>query len=357
MSDQDAYNWREAGAFSDVRSQESLNRQMLREAFAEIEQRNRVALDNFDPDNPYEWAEIEVLTSYGEYEAAEPEVADGKRQAMLHDLGLEYQRLEKWHPGYIFEYSYRNGAVHQIRMVDRDFATQIPVHTVLGSNEDGNAIEKIELLSHQQAKDLKTRFQNELEEQRLNARLARESGLDAEMLEQANMSLADKRAIVATYDQIQNEAVIRPDAAVLDHVRHDLVKAMLPGNRLMSFMRRNRLLHAKNAYEASVSELMQRHGPDIELLESEQLRRLRALNEQLHRRKLAAKVGLIAATGAIVGGRATLGARMKRYAHLREQARQISGFSSDDFKDVTQLSQQLLKEEQLARQYIAQLKQ
>ncbi len=304
---------------------------------------------------------------------------------MLRDLGLEYQRLEKWHPGYIFEYSYRDGAVHQIRMVDRDFATQIPVHTVLGSNEDGNAIEKIELLSHQQAKDLKTRFQNELEEQRLNARLARESGLDAETLQQANLSLEDKRAMVATYDQIQKEAVIEPDTTILNDLRRDLVKAMLPGNRLMSFMRRDKLLRTKYAYEAGVLQLMQRHGLDADLLESEQQRRLQALNEQLHRRKLAAKIGSIAATGtatliginvgagighevhggsgwvavigAIVGGKATLGARMKRYAHLREQACQISGFSSADFKDATQLSQQLLKEQQLARQYISQLKQ
>jgi hypothetical protein len=243
-------------------------------------------------------------------------------------------------------------------------------------------------LSYEQAGELATRFENGLDEQKLDGRLTGEFGLDETMLELADLSFEDKRSMLAAFDEIQSLEVIKPDTAVLNRVRRSLVKAMLPGTKFMSFVRGNRLEKAQSAYEDSVSGLAEHYGLDTkstrELMQSEQLSRLKALNEQLRFRKRATKIGLVAMTsmatiggtgagagagvimepemndgtikavaiGALLGGGSGLWMGIEQGVRLRKRTQYISGFSTEHFDNDDRLGRQLRQEQNLANAYI-----
>jgi|GEM_PF-1984890 len=388
----DPFNSHEIDSPRDVRGHESVNQRILHEEFDKTAAINQAALANFDPRVPDDYVEIELTTGFPEAEAAEPRIADSRRQAMLRDLGLSFQHSETGQPGHYFEWKSEDGDVDQLRTLTRADGTQIPMFTQLGSDKDGNPVELIQLLSHQKAVALVVEYEGTRYEETLDRRLTGEFGLDAEMLDRANLSLEDKRAIVATYEKIQSEAVTRPyDVGELNLVREDLVKTMLPARKFTLSRRRSQALQARAAYEDSVAAFTQRHGLDTrsarELESGEQSLRLGALNEQLRFRKRAAKVGLVAMAtlttpigsslgalmgmvvhqevhdgtgravmiGAIIGGMATLGAHVAEGLRLRRRVRGIRGFMQSDFRDSGSLIDQLVNERWLACEYIAEL--
>lgn len=382
------FNPGDLNPFNDVRDLESSNQRILRGVFEEIEATNRLALTDFDPRIPAASVDIELTGSFHEAEIAEPQLAASKRQVMLHSLGLTFQHLDSGNSDRIFEYQYRGGEVDQIRLLAREDGMQVPVYTALGSNKDGNPVERVRLLSYTQAAELATRLENGLDEQKLDERLTSELGLDETMLELAELNSEDKRSMLAAFDEIQNLEVVKPDTAELNRIRRNLVKAMLPGTKFMPNVRGNRLEKARAAYEDSVSSLVERYELDTkstrELVRSEQLFRLKALNEQLQSRKRATKIGLLAMSslvtivgtgtgaasgvfmapemndgtvtaagiGALIGGGFGLWIGIEQGLRLRKQTRHISGFSTGHFDKNSDLSRQLRDEQRIANAYI-----
>lgn len=375
-------------SFNDARDIESPNQRLVREVFEETEVANRLTLNDFDPHNPDVRADIALITYFPEAEAAEPQIAESKRRLMLHSLGLEFQNLEIDHPDLLFQHTYRGGVVNQIRLHTRSDGVKIPVFTALGTSQDNNPVERMRLLSYTEAGALATKFEDNLDEQKLTARLKNEIGLDDTLLELAHLSFEDKRSMLEAYDEIQNLEVIKPDTDVLDRVRKNLVKTMLPGNKLMSFVRGHKLEKAQATYEASMSGLVEHYGLDTkattELIQSERLHRLQSLNEQLRFRRLTTKIGLIAMTslatltgtgtgaasgaivaieanddtikgaaiGALVGGGSGLWIGIEKAVHLRRRTGLISGFSTNYFTNSSALDRQLREEQKLANNYI-----
>lgn len=375
-------------SLKDARDIESPNQQLVREAFEETEVANRITLSDFDPNSPDIRADIELATYFPEAEAVEPQIAESKRQVMLRNLGLEFQNLQHGHPDLIFQYKYRGGEVNQIRLLTRSDGAKIPVFTALGNDEDNNPVERIRLLSYTQADNLARQLENNLDEHKLNERLKNEIGLDETMIGLANLSFEDKRSMLAAYDEIQSLDVIKPDTDALNHVRKKLVKTMLPGSKLMSLLRDSKLTKAQNTYENSMTELVEHCGLDTkatrELMQSEQLRRLQSLNEQLRLRRRIAKMGHLAMSslvtlvgtgtgaasgalaavqanndtitgasiGALVGGGSGLWIAIEKGMHARKRNSLISGFSTHYFNNSGELNRQLHAEQKLANDYI-----
>lgn len=376
-------------AFNDARDIESPNQRLLREVFEETTVANRITLDSFDPHIPDNRADIALVTYFPEAEAVEPLVAASKRQNMIRELGLEFQYLEDGHPDRVFQYTYRDGEVDQIRLLTRSDGVKVPVFTALGSYEDNHAVERIRVLSYTQAQNFARRLEDQLDEHTLNVRLENEIGLDKAMLDLARLSFEDKRSMLAAYDEIQELEVIKPDTDALAQVRKKLVKTMLPGNKLMSLMRDNKLTNAQATYEASLSGLIERCGLDAkstkEFMQSERLQRLQLLNEQLRFRRRATKLGFVAlsslatlmgtgtgiasgammasethndtvtgaAIGALVGGGSGLWIAIEKGLNLRKRSRYISGFSTNHFDTGGSLGRQLCAEQRLATGYIS----
>lgn len=398
MSNSDPFDALHPGGMDfDVTMFESPTQRILGEAFDETEATNRAALAEFDPQDPRAHVDIELTTNFPEAEMAEPEITFSKQRAMLQRLGLEFQPLESGHKRRIFEYEYKGGEVRQIRLVKREDGVEIPVYTAIGSDEAGNPLERITLLSHSRAQALAQRYEENLEEQRLDKRLTQEFGLEEEVLELSGYSLAQKRSLLASFEAIGELDTLKPDLSALKRVRDKLAKAMLPGSKIMSALLSNdKLAKAKDEYEKAVAGIAKQHGLDTksskDLIQSEQLLRLQALNEQLRKRKRSAKIGHAALmglftlagtgigsagglmaptilpgaeygddtpksviTGALVGAALGLGAGIIKGLELRKRMRDLKQFSAENFEGLESLDEQLRQERILVDSYIADL--
>lgn len=384
----DPFDSHEMQSIVDVSDLESPSQQVLREAFEAVGKLNRGLLDSFNPYLEDACVDIKLGTAFPEAEAVEPKLASIKRENMLSDLKLLFIDLEPDHSDLIFKTTYDDGQVDQIRFVTRDDGVRIPVLTELGSTEDGNPIEHIQLLSYKMAASTADRLESGLEEYKTDTRLIEELGIDREFLELTDLSFEDKQSMLAAYDKIQGLEVSIPDTEVLNRARRGLVKAMLPGTKFMSLVRSGRLAKAQAEYERGVLGFAAYHGLDTkstrELLQSEKLRRLQALNEQLQFRQRATKVGLVvvnsavtffgtgagiatgmalgqemndgtaraAVIGALLGGGSGICIGIEQGMHLRKQIRKISGFSAEDFDHEDGIASQLNEEQRLAERYV-----
>jgi hypothetical protein len=371
------------GLIDEDRILESPTQQILREEFEAIEIWNQVVCLDFDPTVSGSVVDIRLTTAFPEAEAAEPKVAEAKRENMLNSLGLGFHFLNDKDPSNLFQVEYNNGEIDQIRLITRIDGVKIPVYTTISGDDEGSVIEKVYLLSNDVAEEHRKKLEDNINEQKVDLRLQEEFGLDKDFIKQAKLSFDDKRSMLASYDAIKELEVAKPDNQELDMLRSRFVKGMLPTSNFLEQMRYKRLAKTQVEYEKGVVDLIKRYelrgSSARELISSERLKRLAGLNEQLNKRVIAHKVGLAAMTGtavslgalggsligeiqslkgnsivhAIIGGGAGLVFGIQEGIHLRKNARDVrAGFlpiSTSDGGD--KFTEQLAQEKRLAWRY------
>lgn len=366
----------------DMGSLESPAQRILRDEFEQTTVLNAAALADFDPNQTTANTVIELNTAFPEAEDGEPQLAKLMREKMLRELGLDFHMAPSHDPGTMLQYTYRDGEVDQIRLVERPDGVRVPVLTHLASDNDGNAVERVRLLSHELAAERVARHQDNLDEQKVDLRLMKEFDLDEEFLEAAGISLEDKIAMLAAFDEIGDLDVAKPDLKALEKVRQDLVKTMLPGSQFLQTLREDKIHGATMAYGEGIVGFFEKHGVDKrsakEILESEQLLRLTALNKQLRIRRRVATLGNTAMTAAamvsgamggaligvsvlndyepvaeaVVGAGLGLLAGIQKTYQLRKNSRAVENFSHLEKLDADRtLDDQLAGEYQLAQSY------
>ncbi len=274
---------------------------ILSKEFEAIEIWNQLAVLDFDPSVPRSVVEIRLDTAFPEAEAAEPTVTDAKCINMLSSLGLTFQWLKDEDPSKVFQQEYIDGSINQLRLMTRQDGAKIPVFTKLASDQEGNAIESISLLSNDVATEHVKRLEDSIDEQKVDIRLQEVFGLDNDFTKSASLSFEDKKAMLATHDKINALEIAMPDTKELDKLRSKFVKGMLPAASFLGRMRDKHLAKTQVQYEKGVVDLINRYelsGIHVsDLIANERARRLVELNEQLKKRVIAHKVGLVAMTG------------------------------------------------------------
>jgi hypothetical protein len=370
----------------DPRKFETPEQTLVREGYEELTLGNREVLQDFDPDK----SDIVYLplATDPEYEAAEPQLAAVNRQNMLRELGLTFHPLEEGDPDKIYEYTYPTGEADQIRYITRQDGSRTPVFLGIGKDQKGNqVVEEAVLIPSAQLEAAIRHREDDRDTYLLDTRLTEEFELDKEMLKTANLSLDDKRTMLASFDKIQQLDIATPDVAALAKMRRKLAKAMLPGNKL--FEKGDALDSLKTAYEQQVGATIKQYGLDdqtsLEFAQSERLYRLQALNEQLHSRQRAKKLGLVALTGlttavttlfgagteaitralhgdenvqppitgAIAGAALGLAVGLEKAGRMHKQRRRIEGFKDREYysKSRSIVSSQLDQEALVALKY------
>lgn len=276
---------------------------------------NEAEIRDFDPHGQIDNVDIALQTTFPEYEESEKKISEAMRSRMLHNLGLSFEFLPSEDPDNLFQYTYRDGEIHQIRLMSLKNGIKTPVHTSLGKASDGSPIERVSLLSFNGAEELKARFESYLDEHKVNERLKRQFDLDDDFLKLSGLTFEDKQAMLAAFDEIQALEVIRPDLKELDKIREKFARSMIPSTGFMEAIFANQEDKIMEEYERQFSELVGRSHMDKksrkELAYSERLLRLSALERQLKIRRRNVKLGAAvttivvtlfgAGTGAVAG--------------------------------------------------------
>jgi len=181
------------------------------------------------------------------------------------------------------------------------------------------------------------------------------------------------------------EASVEPDTRELDRIRARLVSSTLPTNHLQGAIYGGKTEALAVAYESAISKLVNRYELNSrDILASERLKRLSALNERLKARSRNAKIGKLALTGfgtvvgavggvlagfdlgqgqvvpevigGAVGGGSGLALAVEAMMNHRKIERVIPGFLPDDAHLRSNLlGSQIKNEKTLARRYSSRL--
>lgn len=296
---------------------QSSNQRIILEGFEGLENLNRATLLGFDPTQPDAYADIELETGFPEAEEAEPKVAQARLSAMLQNLGLAFQVLKEDDPACIFQYTYDDGAIIQLRLVERADGVKIPVFTSIEEDDQGNAIESIELLSYDAAAQTKQEYESDDGEEVASLFEDGTVSLNGVFLgvigAARGLAPEDIKDMLAVHREIQALDTVLPDEA-FNRLRQKLASAILPGFQLVQGFRARRFSKAAEEYLLGLKQFIDKHNLDAEqvsgLLQDEQIQRLAALDGQLRKRRRVATVGLTAMSACVTIASGVLGATL-----------------------------------------------
>jgi hypothetical protein len=284
---------------------ESPAHKILSQEFEDVLRHNQAVIDGFNPHGEQAVAPIALDTDFAEAEHAEPQVTALMRENMLAQLGITYKWLAEDDPDNIMQETYTNGE-EQIRLIHREDNEPVALHTVLRSSEDNSDIAYMQLLNNEEVERFQQRRLDIIEQAEIDYRLGSEFGLDKEFLELSGISNEDKKAMLEAYDAMQTLETGALDLSVIDSIRKSLTKAMLPGTMFMEAGSQAKMAELTQQYIEKLDTLITSHGlnrdPDAikDVLSSEQLLRMEALNKQLKRRRIIKQIGSKAMMAIIV---------------------------------------------------------
>lgn len=296
----------------DVTSIESAEQSLLRDAFASLTVFNADTIRNFQPAGGIAEAVIELDTSLERIEASEPLLTQTYRQTMLQELGLADALSED--DDAAFWRLYSDGTVVKIDRLPRDDGTSVYFEAIC--HDDDTELpqpDELHLMSNEHAEAEIARRNEAIEEVSVDARLIRDIGIDPGLLNELDMSLAEKRLMLAAYDEINNKLEVRlPDLTSLNRQRRRVVKDMLPVFDVLDERRQAHAERRREAYVWSLNQLVNSTGADertaAQIFARERLLRLADLDRQLRIRKRASRLGAIAIGSGVTLGGALIGA-------------------------------------------------
>lgn len=291
---------------------ESTAHRILRDEYDQATALNRAAIDHFNPDAPT--ARFEVLHGHGAFEeatTAEEQFANTLYRGMVKELGLKFEFLSPDDPNLLVQHAFNDDSLEQIRLIERADGAKIPLRTIQGPrDEEGRRTEWLQLVSHDRAKEHVERISTKAAEEACDIRLETEFDMTPEFIALSEMSLEDKRGMLAAHDALARAHVpMHPDSRELDAERQALVAAMLPKSGRRKEADDKKFAELAKQYTEHLEQLVRRFEMDpVEahrFQAVEQFARLRALNGQLlgreQRQTLYGATMASLATG-IVGG-------------------------------------------------------
>jgi len=296
----------------DVTSIESAEQSILRDAFASLTVLNADTIRNFHPDGVIAEAVLELSSAVERIEAAEPLLTYTYRSAMLQELGFGDALSEDENAA--FWRLYPDGTVVKIDKLARDDGSRVYFEAI--SYDDGAdepEPNELHLMSDEHAHAEIARRKEAIEEISVDARLIRDIGIDPGLLHELDMSVAEKRSMLAAYDEINNDLEVRlPDLTSLNRQRRRVVKDMLPVFDALDERRQAHADRRREAYMRSLNQLVNSTGADertaAKIFARERLLRLADLDRQLRIRKHASRLGAVAIGGGVTLGSALMGA-------------------------------------------------